>query len=53
VIASDEATSTVFAMPFATISRDEIIDDVVGVDDIPALVIRMAREQAAATARSS
>lgn len=48
VIASDEATSTVFAMPFATISRDEIIDDVVGVDDIPALVTRMAREQAVA-----
>jgi two-component system chemotaxis response regulator CheB len=38
VIASDESTSTVFAMPYATISRDEIIDHVVPLREIPALL---------------
>lgn len=38
VIASDEASSTEFSMPGATISRDTIIDHVVPLDDIPALL---------------
>lgn len=42
VIASDAATSTVFAMPEATINRDEIIDHVLAVDDIAALLVASA-----------
>jgi two-component system, chemotaxis family, protein-glutamate methylesterase/glutaminase len=38
VIASDQASSQVFAMPYATINRDEIIDHVVTVDQIAALL---------------
>ena len=38
VIASDAATSTVFAMPHATISREETVDHVVPLDQIPALL---------------
>jgi two-component system chemotaxis response regulator CheB len=38
VVASDEATSTIFSMPHATISRDEVIDHVVGLDDVAALL---------------
>jgi two-component system chemotaxis response regulator CheB len=34
MIASDRATSTVFAMPSATIARDEIVDDEAPVDTI-------------------
>ena len=39
VIASDEASSTEFSMPGATIGRDTIIDHAVALDDIPALLI--------------
>jgi two-component system chemotaxis response regulator CheB len=38
VIVSDEATSTVFDMPSATINRHEIIDHVLGVDEITAIL---------------
>ncbi|MBB4742752.1 two-component system chemotaxis response regulator CheB [Actinoplanes octamycinicus] len=38
VVASDESTSTVFAMPYATISRTEIIDHVVPVEKIADLL---------------
>jgi len=41
VIASDAATSTVFAMPHATISRDETVDHVVPLDQIPALLVAL------------
>jgi two-component system chemotaxis response regulator CheB len=38
VIASNAATSAAFSMPYATISRDEVIDHVVALDEIPALL---------------
>ncbi|MFC7530078.1 chemotaxis protein CheB [Actinoplanes sp. GCM10030250] len=38
VIASDESTSAVFAMPYATISRAEVIDHVLPVGEISALL---------------
>ncbi|OJF14992.1 chemotaxis protein CheB [Couchioplanes caeruleus] len=38
VVASDKATSTVFAMPCATIERGGIVDHVVPVDDIAPLL---------------
>jgi len=41
VIASDEASSVEFSMPQATIGRAGIIDHVVGVDEIPALLMRL------------
>jgi two-component system chemotaxis response regulator CheB len=41
VIASDAATSTVFAMPSATINRDEIIDEILPVDEIASRLIGM------------
>jgi two-component system chemotaxis response regulator CheB len=41
VIASDEASSTEFSMPQATIGREGIIDHVVGVDEIAALLVRL------------
>jgi two-component system chemotaxis response regulator CheB len=58
VIASDAATSTVFAMPSATINRDEIIDEVLPVDDIAARLIgivsgRAPARQTVARARRS
>jgi len=41
VIASDEASSTEFSMPGATIGRDTIVDHAVALDDIPALLIAL------------
>jgi two-component system chemotaxis response regulator CheB len=41
VIASDEASSTEFSMPGATIGRDTIIDYAVALDDIPALLLAL------------
>jgi two-component system chemotaxis response regulator CheB len=41
VIASDEASSTEFSMPGATIDRDTIIDHVVPLDDITALLVTL------------
>jgi two-component system, chemotaxis family, protein-glutamate methylesterase/glutaminase len=41
VIASDRSTSTVFAMPYATISRDEIIDHVVPVSEIAVMLAKL------------
>lgn len=41
VIASDEASSTEFSMPGATIGRDTIIDYVVSLDDIPGLLLAL------------
>jgi two-component system chemotaxis response regulator CheB len=38
VIASDKATSMVYAMPYASIMRDAVVDHVTPVDDIPALL---------------
>lgn len=42
VIASDEASSTEFSMPGATIHRDTIVDHAVPLDDIPALLLTLA-----------
>lgn len=42
VIASDEATSAVFAMPSAAIRRDEIVDHVVPVLEIAGLLRKLA-----------
>jgi two-component system chemotaxis response regulator CheB len=39
VIASDEASSTEFSMPRATIGRDTILDHAVPLDDIPTLLM--------------
>jgi two-component system chemotaxis response regulator CheB len=42
VIASDEASSTEFSMPRATIGRDTALNHVVPLDDIPALLVSLA-----------
>ncbi|HST80406.1 MAG TPA: chemotaxis protein CheB [Kineosporiaceae bacterium] len=42
VIASDEASSTEFSMPRATIGRDTGLNHVVALDDIPALLVSLA-----------
>lgn len=44
VIASDAATSTVFAMPEATITRDKAIDHVLAVDDIAKLLVSVTAD---------
>jgi len=41
VIASDEATSEVFAMPDAAITRDHAVDVVLPLDRIPALLVEL------------
>ncbi|MGH3914011.1 MAG: chemotaxis protein CheB [Pseudonocardiaceae bacterium] len=41
VIASDAATSTAFAMPEATITRDNAIDHVLAVNDIAKLLVNL------------
>jgi two-component system chemotaxis response regulator CheB len=41
VIASDEASSTEFSMPQATIGRDTIVDHAVALDSIPALLVAL------------
>src|SRR5690349_5966988 len=41
VIASDRSASTVFAMPYATISRDEIVDHVAPVNEIAAMLTKL------------
>lgn len=43
VIASDEATSEVFSMPDAAITRDHIVDFVLPLDEIPALLVERTR----------
>ena len=45
VIASDEASSTEFSMPQATIGRDTIVDHTVGLDNIPKLLLRLTRPE--------
>lgn len=47
VIASDQASSTVFSMPYATISRDKIIDYVLPVDEIATLLVKLTTQMAA------
>jgi two-component system chemotaxis response regulator CheB len=42
VLATDEASSTSFAMPSATIDRDGAIDHVVHLDELPALLMQLA-----------
>ena len=41
VIASDEATSTEYSMPGATIGRDTIIDHAIALDEIAALLLTL------------
>jgi two-component system chemotaxis response regulator CheB len=41
VIASDEASSTEFSMPGATIGRDTIIDYALALDEIPQLLLEL------------
>ena len=41
VIASDEASSTEFSMPSATIGRELIVDHTLALDDIPALLVQL------------
>lgn len=41
VIASDEASSTEFEMPQATIQRRAIVDHITPVDDVPALLLKL------------
>jgi two-component system, chemotaxis family, protein-glutamate methylesterase/glutaminase len=41
VIAGDAATSTAFAMPYAAISRDQVVDHIAPVDQIPALLVTL------------
>jgi two-component system, chemotaxis family, protein-glutamate methylesterase/glutaminase len=41
VLASDAASSMAFSMPSATIERDDIIDHVVPLDDIPELLVAL------------
>jgi two-component system chemotaxis response regulator CheB len=48
VVATDEATSEVFAMPEATIGRDHAVDHVVAETDLPPLLVRLVAEHAAA-----
>lgn len=48
VIATDEATSEVFAMPSAAIARDHAVDHVVAQADVPALLVRLVTEHPAA-----
>lgn len=45
VIASDAATSEIFSMPEATITRDKVIDHVLAVDDIAALLVTLIADQ--------
>jgi two-component system, chemotaxis family, protein-glutamate methylesterase/glutaminase len=49
VIASDEASSAVFSMPYATITRDQTIDHVVPVADIAALLTKLVAWEPAIT----
>jgi two-component system, chemotaxis family, protein-glutamate methylesterase/glutaminase len=46
VIASDAATFTIFAMPPATITRDEVIDYVVPPDEITDLLVSLVPAEA-------
>lgn len=48
VIATDEATSEVFAMPQAAIGRAHAVDHVVADTDLPPLLVRLVAEHAAA-----
>jgi two-component system, chemotaxis family, protein-glutamate methylesterase/glutaminase len=41
VIASDEASSTEFSMPGATINREMVVDHALALDDIPALLLQL------------
>lgn len=41
VLATDEASSSSFAMPSATITRDHAIDHIVHLDDLPATLMRL------------
>jgi two-component system chemotaxis response regulator CheB len=41
VLATDEASSMAFSMPSATIKRDHVLDQVVALDDLPALLARL------------
>jgi two-component system chemotaxis response regulator CheB len=41
VLATDEASSTSFAMPSATITRADAIDHIVGLDELPALLVQL------------
>jgi two-component system chemotaxis response regulator CheB len=41
VLATDEASSTSFAMPSATITRDGAIDHIVGLDELAALLVQL------------
>jgi two-component system, chemotaxis family, protein-glutamate methylesterase/glutaminase len=43
VLATNEASSTSFGMPSATIARDEAIDHVVHLDDLPAALAQLVR----------
>jgi two-component system, chemotaxis family, protein-glutamate methylesterase/glutaminase len=41
VIASDEASSTEFSMPGATIDREMVVDHTLALDDIPTLLLQL------------
>jgi two-component system, chemotaxis family, protein-glutamate methylesterase/glutaminase len=41
VLATDAASSQSFAMPSATIDRDQVIDHVIGLDELPALLVSL------------
>jgi two-component system chemotaxis response regulator CheB len=49
VLATDEASSSSFSMPSATIARDHAIDHVVGLDDMPAMLVRLVGAASPAT----
>jgi hypothetical protein len=41
VLATDDASSESFAMPSAPIERDQVIDHVIGLDELPALLVSL------------
>jgi two-component system chemotaxis response regulator CheB len=41
VLATDQASSTAFGMPSATIARDHAIDHIIDLDEVPALLIQL------------
>lgn len=53
VVASDEASSRVFAMPYATISRNKTIDHVVPVDEIGPLLTKITNDMVTASGPGS
>jgi two-component system chemotaxis response regulator CheB len=51
VLAADAASSDAFAMPSATIGRDQVTDHIVALDDLPAVLITLVTTPSASSPR--